>query len=81
MMQTHSEMSNILLGLNISETVYKTTKIKKDLLFVTLMKPTIRPFFFLMEVTMNYCISVNSTEFMGQFFKLNGFLSCTNSHP
>lgn len=44
MMQT--EMSNILLGLNISETVYKTTKIKKDLLFVTLMKPTIRPFFF-----------------------------------
>lgn len=26
MMQT--EMSNILLGLNISETVYKTTKIK-----------------------------------------------------
>lgn len=78
MMQT--EMSNILLGLNISETVYKTTKIKKDLLFVTLMKPTIRPFF-LMEVTMNYCISVNSTEFMGQFFKLNGFLSCTNSHP
>lgn len=79
MMQT--EMSNILLGLNISETVYKTTKIKKDLLFVTLMKPTIRPFFFLMEVTMNSCISVNSTEFMGQFFKLNGFLSCTNSHP
>lgn len=78
MMQT--EMSNILLGLNISETVYKTTKIKKDLLFVTLMKPTIR-LFFLMEVTMNYCISVNSTEFMGQFFKLNGFLSCTNSHP
>lgn len=44
MMQT--EMSNILLGLNISETVYKTTKIEKDLLFVTLMKPTIRPFFF-----------------------------------
>lgn len=44
MMQT--EMSNILLGLNISETVYKTTKFKKDLLFVTLMKPTSRPFFF-----------------------------------
>lgn len=74
MMQT--EMSNILLGLNISETVYKTTKIKKD--FNEAHNST---FFFLMEVTMNSCISVNSTEFMGQFFKLNGFLSCTNSHP
>lgn len=81
MMQT--EMSNILLGLNISETVYKTTKIKifKGLVICYFNEAHNSTFFFLMEVTMNYCISVNSTEFMGQFFKLNGFLSCTNSHP
>lgn len=39
-------MSNILLGLNISEIVYKIIKIKKDLLFVILMKFIIRFFFF-----------------------------------
>lgn len=58
-------MSNILLGLNISEIVYKIIKIKKDLLFVILMKFIIRFFFFLMEVIMNYCILVNLIEFMG----------------